>query len=54
MRGLSGVLWTVAMILLILWIIGLVASSTFGGLLHVLLILVIVAVVVELMRPKRN
>jgi hypothetical protein len=42
------------MILLILWIIGLVASSTFGGLLHVLLILVIVAVVVELMRPKRN
>ncbi len=54
MNGLSGLLWTVAAILLVLWIVGLVASTTFGGLLHILLILVIVAVLVEFLRPRRN
>ncbi|MBK8207703.1 MAG: lmo0937 family membrane protein [Planctomycetes bacterium] len=47
-------LWTVVAILLVLWILGMVASSTFGGLLHVLLILIIAAVIIEVVRPRRN
>jgi hypothetical protein len=54
MNGVSGVFWIVAAILIVIWLAGMIASSTFGGLLHVLLILGIIAVVVELVRPKRD
>jgi hypothetical protein len=41
-------LWTIFVILLILWFLGLVTSYTLGGFIHILLILAIVALIVQL------
>ena len=46
-------LWTIAVILLVLWLLGLVTSYTLGGFLHILLVLAIVMVVVNLFRGRR-
>ncbi|HEY8924614.1 MAG TPA: lmo0937 family membrane protein [Polyangia bacterium] len=40
-------LWTVAVVLLLLWALGLVSSYTLGGFIHILLVLAIVAVLVR-------
>jgi hypothetical protein len=53
MNGISAILWIVAAILLVVWIAGTVASATFGGLLHVLLILVVAAIVFGILRARR-
>ena len=37
-------LWTIAVLLLILWLLGMVSSYTLGGFIHILLILAVVAV----------
>jgi len=50
MNGLSAVLWTVALILLVLWILGFAFSATMGGLVHVLLVLFVIAVAIEIFR----
>ncbi len=46
-------LWTIAMILLVLWILGLVTATTLGGFIHVLLMLAIVAVLVRVIQGRR-
>lgn len=53
MNGLSGLMWTIAAIVLVLWILGLVTSNAFGGLLHLLLILFVAVVVIEVVRSRR-
>ncbi|MCA8915106.1 MAG: lmo0937 family membrane protein [Planctomycetes bacterium] len=53
MRNLSAVLWTIAAVLFLLWVIGFVAQLTFGGLLHLLLVLVVLAVVIDIVRSMR-
>lgn len=45
-------LFTLAIILFILWLIGLISSYTLGGWLHLLLVLAIIAVVVRLLLPR--
>ena len=40
-------LWTVAVILLVLWALGLVTSYTMGGFIHVLLVIAIVVVLIQ-------
>ena len=50
MNGLSGILWTVAVILLVLWILGFALNVTVGGLIHVLLVLFVIAVGIEIFR----
>lgn len=45
-------LWTIAVILAILWLFGMVSSYTLGGFLHILLFLAIVAVVVRLIQGR--
>ena len=47
-------LWTIAIILLALWVLGLATSFTVHGLIHILLVLAIVAVVVNLLRGRRS
>ena len=47
-------LWTIAIILLILWILGMVTSTTFGGLVHILIVIAIIVVVVQLLRGRRT
>jgi hypothetical protein len=46
-------LWTVAVILLVLWGLGLVTSYTLGGFIHILLILAVVTVAIRLIQGRR-
>jgi len=46
-------LYTIAVVLLVLWILGLVTSVTGGGLLHVLLVLAVIAVAYQLITGRR-
>jgi hypothetical protein len=46
-------LWTIAVVLFVLWALGLATSYTMGGFVHILLILALVAVVVRLIQGRR-
>jgi hypothetical protein len=46
-------LWTIALILLVLWALGLVSSFTMGGFIHLLLVAAIVLVLVRLIQGRR-
>ena len=46
-------LWTLALVFILLWALGLVSSYTMGGLVHVLLVLALVAVLVRLIQGRR-
>ncbi len=46
-------LWTIAVVLLILWLLGLLTATTMGGLVHVLLIVALILVVVRLLQGRR-
>ena len=46
-------LWTIAVLLLILWAIGLVSSYTLGGFVHVLLLVAIIAVLIRIIQGRR-
>jgi hypothetical protein len=46
-------LWTIALILAILWVLGMVSSYTMGGLIHVLLIVAIVVVLVRVIQGRK-
>ncbi len=43
-------LWTIAVILLVLWLIGWLGFHLLGGFIHILVILAVVAIVVQLVR----
>jgi hypothetical protein len=47
-------LWTIAVILIILWLLGLVTSYTMGGLIHILLVIAIVVVLVNFIQGRRS
>jgi len=44
---------TIAIILLILWLLGLVSSYTMGGLIHILLVIAVVVIVINLIQGRR-
>jgi len=46
-------LWTICVILLILWLLGLVSGYTIGGFVHVLLVIAIVVVLVRIIQGRR-
>ena len=46
-------LWTIAVILLVLWGLGLVTSFTMGGFIHILVVLAVVTVVIRLIQGRR-
>ena len=46
-------LWTVAVILLVLWAVGLVSSYTMGGFIHLLLVIAIVMVLVNVIQGRK-
>jgi hypothetical protein len=45
-------LWTVAMLLFILWLLGMVSSYTLGGFIHILLVLAVVAVLIRVIQGR--
>jgi len=46
-------LWTIAVVLLVLWLLGVVSAYTMGGFIHILLVLAVVAVLVNLLSGRR-
>ena len=46
-------LWTIFVILLVLWLLGLVSSYTFGGFIHILLVIALVVLVFNLLAGRR-
>jgi hypothetical protein len=47
-------LWTIFVILLVLWLLGLVSSYTLGGFIHILLVLAIVVLIINLVSGRRG
>jgi hypothetical protein len=47
-------LWTIFVILLVLWLLGLVSSYTLGGFIHILLVLAIGVLVINLVSGRRG
>lgn len=46
-------LWTIVVILLVLWLLGLVSSYTLGGFIHLLLVIAVVIVIINLIQGRR-
>lgn len=46
-------LWTLSIILLVLWALGLISSNTMGGYIHLLLVIAIVMVLVRIIQGRR-
>jgi hypothetical protein len=46
-------LWTIFVILLVLWLLGMVSSYTLGGFIHVLLVIALIVVIVRLFSGQR-
>jgi hypothetical protein len=46
-------LWTIFVILLVLWLLGMVSSYTMGGLVHILLVVAVVVLVLNLLGGRR-
>jgi hypothetical protein len=46
-------LWTIAVILIVLWLLGMVSSYTMGGVIHVLLVIAIVVVVARVLQGRK-
>ena len=46
-------LWTIVVVLFALWLVGTVSSTTFGGLIHLLLVLAIIVVAFNLLSGRR-
>jgi hypothetical protein len=47
-------LWTIAVILIVLWLLGLVSSYTMGGFIHILLVIAIVIIIINLVQGRRG
>jgi len=49
----SNMLWTICVILLILWLLGLVSGYTMGGVIHILLVIAIVVVLIRVLQGRK-
>jgi hypothetical protein len=47
-------LWTIFVILLVLWLLGLVTSYTLGGFIHILLVIAVVVIVIRLIQGRHR
>jgi len=52
MQG-GGMLWTIFVILVVLWLLGMVSSYTLGGYIHLLLLLAIAVVLIRVIQGRR-
>jgi hypothetical protein len=46
-------LWTILVILVVLWLLGVVTSYTMGGLIHILLVVAVIILVIRLLTGRR-
>ena len=46
-------LWTIAIILFVLWAVGLVSSYTLGGFIHILLVVAVIVVIIRVIQGRK-
>lgn len=46
-------LWTIAIVLVVLWLLGVVTSNTLGGFIHILVVLAIIVVLIRVIRGEK-
>jgi hypothetical protein len=46
-------LWTICLVLIVLWLLGMVTSYTMGGLIHILLVIAIIVVLVRIIQGRK-
>ena len=49
----GSMLWTIFVILLVLWLLGMISAYTLGGFIHILLIIALVVLVIRLIQGRR-
>jgi uncharacterized membrane protein YtjA (UPF0391 family) len=47
-------LWTIFVILVILWLLGFVSGYTMGGVIHILLVIAVIVIVIQLIQGRRR
>jgi len=47
------VLWTIVAILVVLWLVGMLTSTTLGGVIHVLLVIAVIVIIVRLLQGRK-
>jgi hypothetical protein len=47
-------LWTIFVVLMVLWLLGLVSSYTLGGFIHILLVLAVVVIIAQLLQGRSS
>jgi hypothetical protein len=52
-EGKKTMLWTIAVILLVLWALGLVTSYTIGGYIHILLVVAVIVALIRVVQGRR-
>jgi len=51
--GEKFMLWTICVVLIILWLLGMVTAYTMGGLIHILLVVAVIVVLVRIIQGRR-
>lgn len=46
-------LWTIAVILIVLWLVGLLTSFTLNGFIHILIVLAVISILIRLIQGRR-
>jgi hypothetical protein len=49
----AGMLWTIFVILLVLWLLGMVTSYTLGGFIHILLVIALAVILIRVIQGRR-
>ena len=49
----TSMLWTIAVVLVVLWLLGLITSFTLGGFIHVLLVIAVIVIIIRLIQGRR-
>jgi hypothetical protein len=52
-EGSLVMLWTIAVVLIVLWLLGIVSSHMIGGLIHILLVIAIIVVLLNVIQGRR-
>ena len=47
-------LWTIAIILILLWLLGFLTSYTLGGFIHILLVVAVIVIIVQFVQGRRG
>ena len=52
-KGGIFMLWTIAVVLVVLWLLGIVTSFTMGGFIHILIVLAVIVVLINIISGRR-